>query len=357
MPILIVVVLPTLLATVYYFAIASEQYVSEASFVVRGPSAPQPNMLSSVLDGVGMGRAADDTFAVQDYMLSRDALADLVANDDFRTIFSRPDIDLLSRYPSPYLPNTFEHLYRFYLKHVDVIYDSTTGVSQLVVRAFRPEDAQKIAAALFASGEQLINRMNDRERENAVRDARAEVARMEARVQSVATQIAAFRNRETLLDPNRQSVSMLQGVSDLQSKLTQAKTQISELTRSSPNSPLILSAQRRAAAIQSQIDDQLAKVVGSDHSMVPKITEYDQLSLERDFADRALASANASLESARRDADRQMLYLDQIVQPNKADYPAYPKRFASVTVVFVTCFGIYTIGKLLLAGAREHRLV
>jgi capsular polysaccharide transport system permease protein len=357
LPIMLVVVLPTLLATIYYFCIATEQYVSEARFVVRGPEQSQPSMISSVLQGVGMGRAQDDTFAVQDYILSRDALAELVQNDGFRRIFARADIDPLSRYPAPFGYDTFEHLYKYYLRHVDVIYDSTTGVSQLVVRAFRADDAQRIAAALFAAGERLINRMNDRERENALRDARKEVALMEVRVQSVAAQIAAFRNRETLVDPNRQSVSMLQGITDLQSKLTQTKTQISELSRSSPNSPLILTAQRRAAALQGQIDDQLAHVAGSDHSLVPKITEYDDLMLQRDFADRGLSSATASLETARLDAERQLLYLDQIVQPNKADYPAYPKRFASVAVVFLTCFGTYTIGKLLVAGAREHRLV
>ena len=58
---------------------------------------------------------------------------------------------------------------------------------------------------------------------------------------------------------------------------------------------------------------------------------------------------------ARVNADRQQVYLDQIVKPNEADYAAYPKRFVSVGIVFASCFGLYTIGMLLLAGAREHR--
>jgi capsular polysaccharide transport system permease protein len=157
-----------------------------------------------------------------------------------------------------------------------------------------------------------------------------------------------------MLDPTKQSSAILQGVTDLQSKLAQTRTQISELTQSSPNSPLIATERRRASALQGQIDEALTRVAGSDHSMVPKITVYDDLSLQRDFAERELASATTSLERARVDAQRQQLYLDLIVQPNSPDYPAYPKRLKSIGVVFASCLILYTLARLLMAAAKEH---
>lgn len=45
---------------------------------------------------------------------------------------------------------------------------------------------------------------------------------------------------------------------------------------------------------------------------------------------------------------------------NRISWPprsAYPKRYASVTIVFGTCFGLCTIVLLPLAGARERRSV
>ena len=81
------------------------------------------------------------------------------------------------------------------------------------------------------------------------------------------------------------------------------------------------------------------------------------LTLERDFADKQLASATSSLEAARIDADRQELYLEEVVQPNEPDYPAYPQRLATLAVVFASLFGLYVAGSLIIAGAREHRLV
>jgi capsular polysaccharide transport system permease protein len=227
----------------------------------------------------------------------------------------------------------------------------------MTVKSFRPEDSKRIAAALLAAGERLINRMNARERENALRDARNEVTRAEARVKEVSTQLADFRNREALLDPNKQSVPMLQAITNLQAKLSSTKLEVSQLQSSSPNSPLLASARQRMTALQAQIDDARTKITGGDASLVPKIREFDLLSLDRDFADKQLASAITSLETARINADRQQLYLEPVVQPNQPDYADFPRRGTSTLVVFLTMLGIYIGGALLIAGAREHKLV
>ena len=357
LPAALCVGLPTVLATVFLFGFAADQYVSEAKFVVRGAAGGQPSLLSGLLSTSGLSRAQDDTFAVQDYILSRDALEELNRKIAVREVFNRPEADLLSRFPMPFFPDTFEHLYKHYLGKVEIAFDSTTGVTQLIVRAYRAEDAAKMAGALLAGGEQLVNRMNERQRQNTMRDARREVSDAEARVQKVAADLATYRTRAELLDPNKQSVSMLQGIADMTTRMTVSKTQLGELQRSSPNSPLIESLKRRVVVMQGQIDEARAKITGSGNSMVPQITEFDALTLQREFADRQLSSAIAFLDTARLTADRQQLYLDQIVKPNVADWAAYPKRLIDIAVVFATCFGIYTIAKLLLAGAREHRTV
>jgi capsular polysaccharide transport system permease protein len=333
-PLLVFVCLPTLTATGYVTAIESYQYTSEARFVVRTPGQAQPS--------------------VHDYILSRDALQELVTNDHLRDLFARPEADFLSRFPNFTTRPTFEHLYKYYLNHVDVDYNSATGLSTLTVNMFRPEDAKLIATALLDASERLVNRLNERARINAVKDSLQEVALAQTKARDIASQIAAFRNHEVMLDPTKQSGSILQGVADLQARLTQTRTHISELALSSPNSPLLAAERRRAAALQGQIDEALTRVAGSDHSMVPKITVYDDLSLQRDFAERELASAIGSLERARVDAQRQQLYLDLIVQPNSADYPAYPRRIRTIAVVFTSCLVLYSLARLLIAAAREH---
>jgi capsular polysaccharide transport system permease protein len=361
--------MPTIATSVYLIAIAADQYVSEAKFVVRGPASQASGGLTSILQSAGMARAQEDTYAVQDFIVSRDALSELIGTQGLRQVFSRPEADPLSRFPfslgdanflrdTPFEGGaTFEHFYKYYKNHIDVSLDSTTGVSTLTVQTFRPDDSKRIATALLSSAENLINRMNERERENALRESRKEVDLAEQQVEAVGAQIAEYRNREALLDPNKQSIPMLQGINDMQTMLSRTNLQLSQLVLSSPSSPLIPDYKRRISALQAQIADAKAKITGTDQSLVPKITVYDRLSLQREFADKQLASTIASLEQARMQATRQQLYLDLIVNPNLADYPAYPKKLATIAVVFATMAGVYLMLALLIAGAREHRAV
>ena len=353
----ICVVVPTAAVSLYFFAFAADQYVSEAMFVVRGPTAQPQGMLSSLLSSAGSSTASEDTFAVQDYISSRDALNELVNTQDIKSVYNRPEADWYARFPRFSWETTFEHLFKYYQDHVEVLLDSTTDVSTLTVRTFRPEDSQRIASALLAAGERLVNKLNDRERENALGDARKEVTLAESRVQAVAKDIAAFRNRESLLDPSKQSVPMLAGINDLQTMLSRTNLQISQLVQSTPRSPLIADLRRRADALQAQITDARSKITGTDTSLVPKITEFDMLELQSQFADKQLASAISSLEAARLQSERQQLYLETIVKPNLSDYATYPKRLSSISVVFASLTGIYLLGSLLIMGAREHRLM
>src|SRR5579872_6064254 len=80
-----IVVAPTIIACLYYLFIASPIYISQAQFVVRAASAPQaPTGLGAVLQGVGLGPAETDSFAVQDYIMSRDAISSLETHERLR---------------------------------------------------------------------------------------------------------------------------------------------------------------------------------------------------------------------------------------------------------------------------------
>src|SRR5437588_3457210 len=85
-----IVGLPTLIAGVYYFAIASDLYLSEAKFIVRSPKQVQTSTIGALLQSTGLGRAADDTAAVQDFVMSRDAVRKLEQKNELRAIFGRP---------------------------------------------------------------------------------------------------------------------------------------------------------------------------------------------------------------------------------------------------------------------------
>src|SRR5712671_7470711 len=60
--------LPTLIAGVYYFALASDLYLSEVKFVVRGPTKSPASAISAMLSSAG-SVVSEDTFAVHEYLM------------------------------------------------------------------------------------------------------------------------------------------------------------------------------------------------------------------------------------------------------------------------------------------------
>jgi capsular polysaccharide transport system permease protein len=85
-----------------------------------------------------------------------------------------------------------------------------------------------------------------------------------------------------------------------------------------------------------------------------QLASFERLMLEREFADKQLASATASLETARLEAQRQQLFLSRIVEPNLAVYPLYPRKLTNVASIIVGLTIAYGIGWLLIVGMREH---
>ncbi|MBO1361612.1 capsule biosynthesis protein [Acetobacter sacchari] len=351
-----VVVLPTAAATVYYGLVASPQYISEAEFVVRGQTSQTPSVLAGLLSS-GSSSGTEDTYAVQDYVTSRDAAHLLLQTQDLAHVYDTPHADSIARFPNFYSGTTFEHFFSYYQRHVKAELDTTTGLSTLRVRTFSAADSQRVAKALLAASENLINEMNARQRENTIAASRRERDAAIERLRTVSSKIDAYRNQTAMIDPQRQSQPLLKDIASLETMRMTTRIQLEQLLRSTPNSPLIDVLKRRMTALDQEITQSSTKVTGDDRSFVPKISGYDDLIFQRELLEREVSAADAALDSARIQADRQQLYLDEVTQPNLPDYAAYPRSLADIAIVFATMLALYFMGSLLLAGAREHRSV
>jgi capsular polysaccharide transport system permease protein len=352
---LIVVALPTLIAAIYYLAIAAPEYVSETTFVVRTPTQPTSGSLDSVLlGGLGGGGGAADAYVIQDYITSRQAVHDLEVGQDLRAKLARPTIDLAARFPRPFQPANFENLYQAYKKFIDVGMNGQTGISTLRVTAFTPKDASDMANALLDGGEGVINRLNDRAAADAVAESHKRISEAEARVVAAETALTDFRNREQLIDPQRSSLAGLDLVAKLEGQLADMRAQRAAIAAAAPSSPQLPEIDRQITAFQSQLDMERSKIAGQDTSLAPTIGEYEQLTIERDFAVKELAEASAAAETARLEVRRKRLYLERIVSPNTPDTPTKPRRLYSIMMVLFSCLLIYGTVVLVMAGLREH---
>jgi capsular polysaccharide transport system permease protein len=354
-----VVVVPGLAAAVYWFLLASPIYVSQAQFIVRAPSsaAPQPSGLTAVLQGVGLSPASTDSFIVHDYVMSHDAIAALDQQHHLRDALGRAGPDLIARFPRPFEAVSAESLAKAYPRFVGVDYNSSTGISTLEVRAFRPQDAQEIASALLDGGEIVVNRLNDRADADAVAETKREIAESEAQLIQAEASLTNFRNRQRLIDPTRSSAVNLELMGKLQGDIATLQAERAGIAASAPQSPQLPALDSRIKAYEEQAQSEQTKMAGEADSLAPMIGEYERLTLDRDLDAKTVQAATAAAEEARLEARRKRLYLERISNPNLPDAPTEPHRMQSFVTFLLTLLLIYASIALVIAGFREHRQI
>lgn len=348
------VVIPTTLAILYFGLFASDVYVSESRFVVRAPDKPAASGLGVLLKTAGFSNAGDEIYAAHEYVKSRDALRALNAGGAVERAYERPGISIFDRFNPVGLSGSFEDLYNYYLHKIDIQYGTTTSITTLTVRAFTPQDAQRINRQLLERSEDVVNRLNNRGRSDLVTFATQEVVEAKIAARDAALELARFRNARGIVDPEKQATLQLEMVSRLQDELIGAKTQLQQLRAMAPENPQIPILEVRISSLSRQIDEQLGLVAGNRQSLSANAAQYQRLELEREFADRRLAAAMNSLEESRNEARRKQAYVERIVQPSLPDEAQEPRRLRGIVATFVLGLVAWGILTLLLAGMREH---
>jgi len=153
---LVLVLLPSLLAAAYYGIFAADQYVSEARLVVRDAAdQPASNGLAQLAAQSRDGNAA---LAVQDYLLSRDAMHQIAGGIDLRRVWAGQPHDPVT---SLRAGSSDEALYGRYRDRVSVVVNGTSGVLTLKVQTFAAADAATIARRLLDLAGQTLARISD----------------------------------------------------------------------------------------------------------------------------------------------------------------------------------------------------
>lgn len=352
---LLTVVVPTAAALLYFGLFASDVYVSEAQFIVRSPDKPATSGLGIILKSAGFSSAGDEASAARVFVQSRDALRSANRDKLVETAYTRPSVSLFDRYNPLGLSGTFEDLFEYYRKRVEIAEDSTTLVNRLSVRAYTPEDAQKLNLRLLESAEALVNKLNERGRNDLVSSAEREAIDAQERARSASLALSAYRNSAQILDPEKQAQIQLSMISKLQEELIASRAQLLQLRTIAPENPQIATLEQKIALLNRQIESQTNSVAGGQASLANKAARFQRLALESQFAEKQLAAAMASLEDARNEARRKQVYIERIAQPNLPDEALEPHRLRGILATLILGLVAWGIASMLIAGIREHQ--
>lgn len=349
------VVLPTLLSAAYLWTFAVDQYESRAGFTVRAEGQPAvPDVISGII-GSPAGSTDEDMNILNEYILSQEMVALIDARLDVRAIFSKPSADPFFTFGG----GTIEDLTDYWDRMVLVDHDSTTGLMELRVYAFAAEDAQAIATAILEESDRLINALSDIAREDATAYARESLAEAEARVAAARQAIAEFRLRNQMVDPSTDLASQSGVLTGLRQTLTDAVVQLDLLRKEAlPNDPRIAQLERRIEVIEARLAEERARMgIEEDDpgAFVETLSEFERLTVDREFAEKAYLAARGAHDLAVQQAQRQSRYLATFVAPTLAEASTAPIRPLWVLVIAVFSFLTWSAIVLIYYALRDRR--
>jgi capsular polysaccharide transport system permease protein len=353
---IIVVLAPLAMAAVYYLAIAADQYVAEFRLSLRTVDAPRVEPLLLLGSDAAHTTAASESQIVAQYIASRAIVDELDPALNLRKLFSPPAADWWARLA---LPASIEELVRYWRNQVDPFYDTSTGTIIVRLRAFSPDDALRVAQAVVASSEKLVNELSARARGDAVGFAQTEVGQAEARLKKALAAIREFRDQAGMIDPGKTADATATLATKLRADLLKTNSELATLKAyMRDDAPPVRVLKARIRSLETQQRGLAREMTDNGLQATPALSQtlgsYEALEAERKFAETAYQHALEGLDRARDNADRQHLYIASFVPPSLPEMALYPHRWRSLGLVALIAFAVWAIGALAVQSIRDH---
>ncbi|MEL7727915.1 hypothetical protein AAG612_00055 [Citromicrobium bathyomarinum] len=351
---LVVVLLPTLIATAYFGLLAEDIYVSESRILVRSPNKSDISPLGSVLGSGALTGASEERNAVREFLRSRDALTKINRDGFVREAYGNGSIFWGDRF-GPLTGDSTEQLYEYFQKKMTLEDGDAALILRVRVEAFDPEDARTINERLLSRSEELVNELSTRARDDAIAFAQLEVAEAREQARGASLALGRFRDSERIIDPELQARVGLQTISQLQEELMAARTRLLQLRTYTPRASQIPFLQTQVRELEREIAKETAKIAGGSGSLSANSARFQELQLASQFAEQQLTIALSSLQEARADARRKQAYIERVAEPSLPDHATAPRRFRGILATLLLGLLAWGVLSMLLVGIREHR--
>ncbi len=340
---LLMVAGPTGLAAWYLWERAAPRYASQVGFSVRTEEmGTAMDFLGGIASFAG-GSSSKDTDILYRFIQSQEIVAAIDAQLDLRELWAKgdPARDPIFAY---HPPGTIEDLHGHWQRMVAVYNDTGTGLLDIEVQAFAPEDAQAIAQAIYAESQTLINRLSDIAQDDRTRHALEDLGAAEQRLTEARVAMTRFRNETQIVDPVTALQSQMGLLGALETQL--AQTQI-DLDLLGAGDPRVAELESRVAAIEARMAEERAKLglgrsgdglaAGGD-AFADLVGRFEQLAVEQEFAQQTYIAALAAYDKALAEGRQQSRYLAAHVEPTLAQRAEHPRRWTLtlLTALFAT---------------------
>lgn len=355
---LLFVLLPSALWGWYLWSRAEDQYTSTVGFSVRREEGAAPiDMFGGIFGGTASSTASD-TDILYEFIRSPDIVEQADNKLNIRKLFS-------VHWPRDFIfafnPNsTIEDLTKYWQRQVKVYYDDSTGIINIRVAAFSPEDAKSIADTIFVTSEKVVNGLSEKARQDATRQAEYELEKARIELTEARQAMTAFRVRTRIVDPTVDLGAQMQVMTTLQGQLADAQVALDTLRQNArPKDQRVIQAEMRVTALETQINAERNKFGGEgsveSENYALLMGDYERLKVDLEFAEGAHQTARIAYQSALMTAQRQSRYLAAHIMPALAQRSTEPSRPWLLMLGSGLAFMVWSIMILIYYSVRDRR--
>ncbi len=359
---LLLVIAPLLAASIYLWVFASDQYASTTGFTIRQE---EGGGTSSLLTGIaafagGGGTGAADADVLYEFIRSQEIVQIIDQRVNFDQIYATnwSQDPLFSLSPDSSIEDKLEYWQRM----VRISYDQGTGLIELRVLAFTPDDARMVAREIVTESQEMINALNAVVREDTMRYAINDLEEALQRLKEARQALVQFRTETQIVDPEADIQGRMGVVNSLQQQLAQALIEhdLIAATVTRDDDPRLLQAARMILVIRQRIESERNTFVqsgvvagGGDYPTL--IADFENLMVEKEFAEETYSFALTAFELARSSAVRQSRYLTPYIRPTLAQSAEFPQRETIFVLLAFFLVLAWSIMALVYYSIRDRR--
>jgi capsular polysaccharide transport system permease protein len=351
------VILPMILAAVYYGVFAVDRYVSSAQVVVRqdgGTPGAQVPGLATLLTGANPA-SREETLYLREFITSMDMMLLLEEKAHWIEQFSaqRSDVFFWLDENAPR-----ENLLKYYQRMVSAHYDETTGLLRVEVQAFTPELSEQMLRIILQASEHFVNEVSHNIAREQMKFAQSELESARINYAKRKTELMDFQNINKVLDGANTAQSRATIIADLESQYTKEQASLTEMSfKLRSDAPQIRQHKQKVEAITQQLAKEKRLLVSSPKGSQLNVvaSRFQQLTLDAGIAEETYKASVAALDNARIEASKKIRTLVTVVSPNTPQLALYPERWYNLATILLGLLMLYGITRFILASIEDHR--
>lgn len=356
---IVLVLIPTLLATIYNFILATPFYRSEAKVMVKILGSQESmSSLAGILRSVGILEPSSiGSYLVIDYIYSRDFMLLLEKKFSIKSHFGSDKVDIIQRFDPFGIDPSYENFYLNYYKSDKVVKVTINPNNSIITISYRspdPKYAKSMADETIVSIESFINKINERASETKLDYFLQRLEENRRKIKELTDKIRSFMLNSKVVSPEQQAGVLLQSTAKLQEQLLVKQMELARIQSIAPENPRIPEIKREIEQIKKEIDKNLALVLGNQQAIGPSSVELELLKSEMHLLQKELEANLVSYIQAINQLRLQQIFVELIETPKVADAPVEPYRLKNIVTIFAIFFAIWGILSILYSGIREH---